>query len=394
MNSKDSDVLDVILGVDAIFPPLTGIGRYALELARRLPSNPAIERVRFAGLLGREITDVEANLAKAEETVGGSTSIRTHLANNPLAVRAFNFVAPLLQRYKFRAERNSLFHSPNYFLPPFPGKCIATVHDLSFIWYPQFHPKARIDYLNRAMPVSLRRADHLITDAESVRQEIIKHYDWPAEKVTAIPLGVSASFRVHTTEELSDTLADHGLLQGRYTLCVGTIEPRKNIDRLLQAYESLPAPLRRQYPLVLAGSRGWESTRTHERIERAGRDGWLRFCDFVPEHSLPKLYAGARLFVYPSIYEGFGLPVLEAMASGTPVLTSNISSLPEVIGEAGGQFNPQDVDDMAIRIQSALEDNSWLVSAAQAGLIRAKEKFSWNVCAQKTVDLYKTVSRS
>jgi alpha-1,3-rhamnosyl/mannosyltransferase len=210
--------------------------------------------------------------------------------------------------------------------------------------------------------------------------------------VTAVPLGVGAEFRPHTAAELRPLMTKLKLDVAGYSLCVATIEPRKNVDRLLSAYEALPPALRRRFPLVLAGAAGWRSAETHARIVRAQSEDWLRYLGFVSQDELPRLYAGARLFVYPSLYEGFGLPVLEAMASGTPVITSNVSSLPEVVGGAARLVEPQDVDSIRAALEDVLQDDDWRGAASAAGLVRAAS-FTWSECVDRTVSVYKKVMR-
>jgi glycosyltransferase involved in cell wall biosynthesis len=377
--------LSIILATDGITAPLSGIGRYALELASGLTSHAQIESLRCFSF-GRWVNvPVRAELQKSGLAPWGG--IRAALAGNRAAVRLYHGSIPYLSRWRLRGEGGALFHSPNYLLPRFPGASVATVHDLSHVVYPQFHPAARVDYMNLAFPQTLRRASHLITDAESVRQELIQRIGWPADRVTAVPLGVDAAFQPHDAEKLQPLMRRLGLRPNEYSLCVGTIEPRKNIDRLLSAYEALPATLRRDFPLVLAGARGWRSTETHARIVRAESAGWLRYLAFVPEDELPMLYAGARLFVYPSLYEGFGLPVLEAMASGAPVITSNVASLPEVVGDAAWLVDPRDADQIADALQELLQNEERRHIASAAGLARSAS-FTWADCVSKTVSVY------
>ena len=381
--------IDLILGVDAITPPVTGIGRYAFELARGLNGNRHVDALRYFSL-GRWVQ--WSSLLALENADSGTQaqSLRSVLAGNRLAVRAFFHLMPQVFRWQLRRHGHALFHSPNYFLPPFPGRAVATVHDLSHVLYPGFHPLARVEYMNRAFPDSLRRADHLITDAESVRQEVIQQFGWSPERITAVPLGVDPKFHPRSQGELQPLLQILGLVSGQYSLCVGTIEPRKNIDRLLTAYESLPQGLRYQYPLVLAGAPGWNSGPTHERVKKAQSAGWLLYLAFVPQDDLPSLYAGARLFAYPSLYEGFGLPVLEAMASGVPVVTSDTASLPEVVGDTAWLVNPQDTDSIASALEQGLQDEAWRTNAGDRGLARALS-FTWANCIDKTVSVYRQV---
>lgn len=381
--------IELVLAVDAINRPLTGIGRYAFELAKGLSANANVDSIRYFSM-GRWV-ELSALLARANvEANTQRASLRSMLAANPVAVRVFHSLVPKVSRWRLRHEGKALFHSPNYVLPPFPGLKVATVHDLSHVLFPHFHPPARIAYMNRAFPDSLQLADHLITDSESVRQEVIQNFDWPPERITAVPLGVDPIFHPRPDDELQALWPKYGLRAGGYTLCVGTIEPRKNIDRLLSAYEALPPRLRRRYPLVLIGARGWRSDLTHDRIDKAEAAGWLRYLAYAPQADLPMLYAGARLFTYPSLYEGFGLPALEAMASGVPVITSSVSSLTEVVGDAAWLVNPLDTEGISTALEQALQDDTWLQKASIHGRGRAS-LFTWSGCVTQTVAVYQAM---
>lgn len=235
------------------------------------------------------------------------------------------------------------------------------------------------------------RVSHLITDSEATRREVIDFLAWPEEKITAVPLGVAPQFAPSSAAALAPCLARHGLEFKRYALCVSTLEPRKKIANLLQAYECLPAVVRSQYPLVLVGGKGWLSDALHATIERLAAQGWLRYLGFVPEADLPALYAGAQAFVYPSIYEGFGLPVLEAMASGVPVVTSLFTSLPEVTQGAARLVDPDDIDALTLGIHASLCDEAWRAIAVETGLAKAGN-FTWSRCVDQTIDVYQQVA--
>lgn len=384
--------MKLIFAVDAVFPPLTGIGRYAWELADGLAKCVETDSVAYY-LHGRFVPN--PTLASGNEpqqstvATGGtpwSARIRAKLAQSETAVRIYSALTPHLHRWRLQRFDDHLFHSPNYFLPPFGGPAVATLHDLSTLLYPEFHPSARVAYMNTELPKTLSRATHLITVSEFVRAEVIKHLSWPADKITAIGLGVDARFHPRTAQMTQPVLSTYGLTHGAYTLCVATVEPRKNIERLLEAHQALPEPLRLRYPLVLAGSAGWNSEALHQRIKQLQGPG-LHYLNYVPQDHLYALYAGARLFAFPSIYEGFGLPILEAMASGTPVLISNRASLPEVAGGAAWQVNPLDVDDIRDGLAHALQDAGWREQAISAGLRRASEH-SWKRCFDQTRAVY------
>ncbi len=393
--------MKLILGADAIHPPLTGIGRYAFELARRLMVDPDVSQLSFfsmgrwvdwAALLAADgAIDSAVGTAPPAPNLNALGNLRRTLAKNRLAVSLYGRLTPALYRWRLRPHSDAVFHSPNYFLPPHSGATVATIHDLSHVWFPTFHPAARVEFLNRALPESLRRADQLITDCEFVRREVIEHFNWPADRIKSVSLGVDPRYAPRALENLETELAPLDLKPQSYALFVGTVEPRKNIDTLLTAYERLPLRLRREYPLVIAGSSGWNSDAIHARFDRASSDGWLKYLNFLPQALLPSLYSGARLFVYPSIYEGFGLPPLEALASGVPVLCSNASSLPEVVGEAGRLIDPMDIDAWADAIESSLQNEEWQRTAKITGPAHASN-FTWEKCATETVAVYREVA--
>ena len=264
---------------------------------------------------------------------------------------------------------------------------MVTIHDLSTHTLASFHPPERVRFMHLEIEAALQRATLLLTDSEFTRQEVASYFHWPLERVRAVPLASAAEFYPRGTAEIAPVLNQYGLSPGAYCLYVGTIEPRKNIDRLLDAYALLPPAVRKAWPLILAGYRGWNSDALHARMRVAQAAGWLRYLDFVPAGHLPPLYAGARLFVFPSLYEGFGLPVLEAMASGVPVVCSTASSLPEVVGDAAATCDALDVDALSQLIAAGLQDEPWRMAATQKGLQRAA-RFSWQRCATDTIAAY------
>jgi glycosyltransferase involved in cell wall biosynthesis len=365
----------IVLSVDALTPPLSGIGRYTWELATRLPAVQGI-RVRFYRE-GKWISDLALLLNTAQP----------HIRRTWLQRQEPRWLREARLTWDCRGE---VFHGPNFFLPACANIGVATIHDLSVFKYPETHPIERIRQYEREFDSTISRALHLIAVSEFMRQEIIAFLGWPADRITTVPNGVSGLFRPRVAAETADVMQGFNLKHGSYTLCVSTIEPRKKIDRLLSAYSRLPTALRARYPLLLLGGKGWKSEDIHKQIERFCAEGWLRYQGFVPESDLPALYAGASLFVYPSIYEGFGLPVLEAMASGVPVITSNCSSLPEVTGGAACLVEPDDEDALLDAIRMGLDDDIWKAQAVKAGLQVAR-RFTWDRCVEETVAVYRKV---
>lgn len=374
----------LIVSVDALRPPLTGIGRYTWELVVRLQKTPRLTQLRFYRA-GNWVRDPgRLCLARASPTaVDVPTPEKAAPPAQPSA--AYRWAKNL---YWNTTCRGNVFHAPNYFLPSYARNGVVTVHDLSVLRFPETHPIERVRQWDDAFRRSLDLASQLITDTEATRQEVIEQFQWPAERVTAVPLGVSPDYRPRSAEALRPALAAHGLQPGRYVLCVATLEPRKRIDVLLAAYRLLPMALRRQHPLVLVGPQGWQAERLLQQVAEAQTEGWLTYLGFVPPDVLPLLYAGTSGFAYPSVYEGFGLPVVEAMASGVPVVTSNRSSLPEVAGGAAWLVDPDDATQLALALEQMLVDPARRVAAVQAGIAHAA-RFTWDACLQQTLAVYR-----
>ena len=379
-----ADHVKLILNVDAITPPLSGIGRYALRLAQGVRHHTAIRDVRYFSAY-KWVSDPQQAL-RANRGIAG---IRRYVPAKSLAMRAYFVVRQRAFDRLARKFDDYVLHSPNYLLFEHCGPRVCTVHDLSWLHYPQHHPKERVRIMNRRMPRTLEIADAVITDSEFVRREVIERFVLDPARVHAIPLGVDESFKPRGEGETRVALAGLGLRHGSYLLALATLEPRKNLARLLDAYEQLDASLRRRYPLVLAGATGWHVGQLVERIDALAVRGEVLRLGFVTEDSLPHLLAGARALAFPSIYEGFGLPPLEAMASGVPVVASASSSIPEVTGDAALLVLPEDTEGLTQALERALTEETWRQGAIARGLQRAQQ-FGWQRCVDATVDIYRT----
>jgi alpha-1,3-rhamnosyl/mannosyltransferase len=376
----------VIFNVDAITAPLTGIGRYALELARGLARHPAIDELRLYSAY--RWVDDPAHALAANRTIA---AIRRSVPFKTQALELYTQLRGTLFRLHTRRLRGWLLHTPNYALLPFDGPALTTVHDLSWLSFPEAHPVERVRFLDRHLPATLARANLVLTDSKFIAAEIASRFGLPPAKIRAIPLGVDAAYRPRERAEIETTLARHALQNVAYLLVVATLEPRKNLPRLVRAYAALPAELKARHPLVIAGARGWLNGELERAIAPLEAAGTVRRLGYVGEDELPLIYAGAHAFAFPSLYEGFGLPVLEAMASGVPVLTSNVSSLPEIAGDAALTVDPR--DDAALRagLERLLEDSPWRAAAVQRGIMRARE-YPWSRCIDATVEAYRAVA--
>jgi glycosyltransferase involved in cell wall biosynthesis len=281
-----------------------------------------------------------------------------------------------------------LFYSPDFVLPPVQGDIptVLTVHDLSFIHYPETFTKSLTNYLNRVVPRSVHRASHILADSQATKDDLLTIWGVPDEKVSVIYSGVDRSFRPSRDKEKLAELRDkYELGTDPYILSVGTIQPRKNFRMLIRAFKSVAE----NYPhrLIIAGGKGWLYEETFQEVKTQGLENKVQFIGFVDDKDLPALYSEATLFAFPSLYEGFGLPILEAMACGVPVVISDASCMPEIAGEAALALAASGQDEWATGIQNLLEDPSRRMKMVAAGFLRARQ-FSWRVAAEQLADVF------
>jgi glycosyltransferase involved in cell wall biosynthesis len=381
--------LKVILSLDSVIRPLTGIGRYAYELARGLADQPEVEDIRFQYRFGW-CQDPNQLIAEASTPAESARAQESALWYRALR-RAYRTIGPAVKGMRLAGCKDYIFHSPNYALPWFPGRSVSTIHDMSCFRHPEFHPQERVDHMRRIFPHILKSADLFITDSEFSKSELVTLCDIDPDQVVTTYLGKDEQFQPRSEEACVEALQALGLRYRGYTLTVGTIEPRKNLDVLLDAYGALPMSLRQQYPLVIAGGHGWQSEAIHRRIATYANEGWVKYLSYVPEVMLPKLYSGALAFACISHYEGFGLPVLEAIASGVPVITSQVASLPEVGGESVDYVQPDDTRGVLSALSRMLQDEAHRQNLISRGLIQAA-KFTWEETMTKTIAAYRKIS--
>jgi alpha-1,3-rhamnosyl/mannosyltransferase len=390
--------VNLIFNAEALRPPITGVGNYSFHLLEQHLSDNRFDQVHcFTG------TEWQSGVAQIATTAG--LKARADLEKpgvRDIAVDRFRKavgtipgVKPLYdhimdRRFERHANSvpNAVYHETNYILKPYAGPCVTTVHDLSHIRYPEYHPPNIIDWLGNNLEDSLRRADHVITVSDVVRDEVLEFYDIPSEKVHTVYEGVDAQYRTRSSAETSNLLSEWGLKHKEYVLLVATLEPRKGIDVLLDAWGLLPLELRKAYPLVLTGSGGWRNSALVNRIERFMEEGTVRHLGWVSSDTLPLLFSGATIFTYPSVYEGFGLPVLDAMSSGVPVICRSGTSMAEFAEGACLLCDTGEAEELARKmealLQSGEERNTW----TEKGL-RQAAKFSWARCASETAEIYR-----
>lgn len=306
----------------------------------------------------------------------------------PAAAHVEQRVIPLPRLWThLRLSAELAIHPPDLLFVPahvlpilHPRRSVVTVHDVGHRYHPEAHTPAQRWYLEWSTRYHVRVAAHLIADSQATRADLIRLYQADPARVTAIHLGIDEGFRPpQDPRQVAAVLSKYGITQP-YLLYLGTLHPRKNLARLIQAFAHLQRP---ELTLVLAGKRGWLCD---DLTQAVGVGARVLFTGFVDDADRAALYGGAELFVMPSLYEGFCFPVLEAMACGTPVVCSNTSSLPEVVGEAALCFDPTDVQAMTAAIAQVLEDPARRAQMSAQGLERSKH-FTWERCAQQTANV-------
>lgn len=277
------------------------------------------------------------------------------------------------------------------FVAPLAAPCrfVTTIYDLSFVRYPEAFKPFNRWYLNTFTRLSSRKADAIITISESTRRDVIRFFGISPSKVHTIYCGVDGTFKPLPQADVDAFRAERGL-PDRFIFRLGTIEPRKNVEGVIRAYAEWYAADKSAPPLVIAGGKGWYYRQAFQLVEDLGLTEKISFPGYLPQEELPLWYNAADMLVYPSHFEGFGLPVLEAMACGTPVITSNVSSLPEVAGDAAIMVDPKDIAALSRAMRDVFLDRERAEAMRQAGLIRAAQ-FSWRKAARQTVQVYQQI---
>jgi len=378
------------IAIDGIplLAPLTGIGKYTFELAAALRDLHDKPDVRF--FYGIHWATRLRHRTKNEDKRNVIKLTKNSKRNRWIPDSVKKWLKQQIAELEFTIYRPNLFHATNFVADICDIPLVVTVHDLSFLRYPEKLPKERIQWLSEGLPRTLSGASRVIAVSSFTKKELISLLGVNDEKIDVVYHGVNSNFRPRNKKRLAAKLKEFELEPDGYILSVGTIEPRKNISRLIRAYELLPDPVRARYPLVVSGMRGWKDETISNLMERLARKGELRILGYTSDSNLPFVYAGAALFVYPSVYEGFGLPPLEAMACGVPVVISNRTSLPEIAETAGVLIDPYDVESLSITVQSLLNDKVKREQMAILGMQQAK-KFTWESCAERTFSIYNNV---
>lgn len=387
--------MNIILGSDSLRSPLTGIGRYSFELAHGLLNAPEVETLtgydygRFHSIRDR-LEELERQTGQAGYPKTTTRSfLRQQLSQSSLAARTYATLLDVRSRLQKHKFRSALYHSPNYHLPAIDSPSVTTVHDLTHHLFPQLHPRSRVAWMEKTFGPSLERSHYVICQSQATRNDLVSQFSVPGDKVGVIYPGVDQKFQPVEASETVKWLSEFGLDDGQYFLTVSTLEPRKNLSRMIDAYLRLDSATREQHPLVLVGGDGWASEALKAQIHQASGQG-VRWLGYVSDQALPALYSAALCVIYPSLYEGFGLPVVEAQACGAPLIVSNRSSLPEVSNHLAISVTPEDREALLDGMNKAIADTTWRSECAHAGLDFAAQ-FTWRDCVAQTLSVYKNV---
>lgn len=356
-----------------------GIGTYVAELAAALQQEQALQLNFFNG---HEIrTTLNYHLFTTPSPWASLRNIPgAYILRRQLEQRQFNRVV--------KESQSALYHDPSLWPLQFNGPTVMTVHDLAHIDFAWTQPRMRVREVERELPQALERVARVLVDSQFIADELQRHYCVSREKIVVAPLAPATHCEPRRAVQVAATLKKLDLRYRNYFLFIGTLEPRKNLLLALRAHAKLPQTLRRYFPLVVIGGDGWLNRDTERELALAITGGYARKLGYIDSDELADILAGAKLLVFPSLYEGFGIPVLEAMASGVPVVCSDAACLPEVAANAARYFDPKDEAGLAQLLLQLSEDEGECKRLIAAGLERAR-LFSWKKCAEITVGAYR-----
>lgn len=389
----------VIINQMAAAGKKTGVGHYAAQLFHHLRLQAGADRVEsYPGVCLRQARKAWVRLypylaGGACDTPPDPEARFPFLPWRDMGLNAVRGVGRSLLSRRFRKvfhhRRYDLYHEPNFLPLPNDFPTVATFHDLSVLLHPEWHPADRVAHFEHHLPNTLSQCVHFLTGSEFSRQEVIRTLNVPAGRVTRVYYGIRSGLRPLGQREVAGVLRRLGL-PPRYLLYLGTIEPRKNVLRLLRAYCDLPERLRSRWPLLLVGGWGWKFLETAEFLYNEARHRGVIHLGYVADRHLPVLYSGARALLYPSLYEGFGLPPLEMMACGGAVLTSTAGALVETAGAHAHLIDPEDNSAWRDAMARVVQDDDWW-NGLRRGVTQAARAYTWETCARETWEVYRSL---
>jgi len=383
--------MKLLVNLSSLNHPLTGIGEYTLNLVKEMLDDDQVQDlkgIRSSKYLDRDqISVLIASLEQGHQIDQPLTRYLKKMSRLKLIARIARKAINAYREISFRFYRNMLKHyiywEPNYICLNHQGVCVPTVHDLSHLICPQFHPKARVKYLKAELPRTLARAKHVIVVSEYTKQSVMEHFDLDDQQITVVPPSVKSEYYPRTASECAQLKKRLGLPEN-FILFVGTLEPRKNLQGLLLAYKLLSTELKSQYPLVLSGRKGWLLEDIEQILQPMLDSGEVIWLGFVKSEDLPVLYSSATAFTYVSHFEGFGMPIAEAMACGTAVIASDNTAMKEAASGAVCTVFPHSLESIAQGMRKVLLDSEYRIACEIKGLEVSKKRI-WKVSKQLLV---------
>ncbi len=387
--------MKLLINTASLTPPITGIGRYTQQLIRCLMADVRVSDIKafnqfsfydkqtlskiVAETVQNTPNPVLATIKKSLRQVPGLYSLRSYLQQ---------------QHYKkiLKNDTSAIYWEPNYVLQNYAGPSIATLHDLSYLRYPQHHHPAMIAWLNKQLPKTIERAAAFVTLSEFSKTELVQALNIDPQKIYIIPPAVDDAFRMRASQQQLIQVRQRYHLPDHYILTVSTLEPRKNINGLITAYSQLPESLKNRFPLVIAGAKGWGKQDYQQRYQNLITKQQLYFLGYVAQSDLPVIYQAAELFAFLSFYEGYGMPIAEAMVSGVPVLASNQASMPEVAQGSAMLVIPEDNQSIQNALSTLLEAPELRQQMREKGEHIA-QNYTWQKSADLLVELCQRLER-
>lgn len=376
--------MKIAINTIPLMSPLTGVGTYIYHIAQSLRAiDPINEYTYFYGYYSQDLIayyNENKKIFYQVKEFAKKIPICRRATARELAVDFLNTISP---------RSFDLYFEPNFIPINIKSRCtIVTIFDFSVILFPEWHPKVRIDYFEKNFLKRLKRADRIIVISDYIKKQSVD-LGLPEEKISTIHLGFNREvFKIYSSQDVQ-TIKKKYHLPEYFVLFVGSLEPRKNLKNLISAYSSLDKGIRKDIKLVLAGFKGWKNKEIMELLKKVKSD--VVYLGYLPEKELGKLFNLATLFVYPSVYEGFGLPPLEAMACGCPAVVSDAASLPEVCDNAAYYVDPYSAESIADGIYRVATDNELRERLIKKGLLRTR-LFSWETAAKKHLDVFEDVA--
>lgn len=375
--------LKILIDAQPLIGQLTGIGNYVKGLTEGLSSLPkntySYELVAFDFM--------------SKSSQASTTNTLKFRKIRYLPVQLFN----RLLRYGLMPPLDLFFGKKIYFFANFVrwpllfSKSIVVIYDLAYLHHPEYLAESNRRFMSSRVPDSIRKADHVVAISENTRQELMKAYNIPKNQTSIVYPAINHSHYKPQPKQIVTKVHEKLSIKPNYLLFVGTLEPRKNIVGLIEAFVALPNDIKAKHQLVIVGGRGWKDKTIANSLEQHEQEN-INYVGYVSDEDMPAVYSGAALFVYPTYYEGFGMPVLESMACGAPVLCAKNSSLPEVLGSAGVYFDASNTKELTKKMKTLLNNKAKLNELSKKGLERAAN-FSWQKSAAQLQEVFEKVSK-